>query len=196
MKQMLMRLNVFKFEIFDAGFTRTMGYIPYSAAGVGECFYAADIIKKKGENFRSWVDGWRTTAMVTEELAIRFEKSGSQAAAGRAYLRAWNYYRAAEFAVMPQGCEEQARLYGDSIRCLDQAFAYAVYHVEKITIPYEHTTLPGYFFKARADDTVPRATIILNGGGDGAGEEMFFIGGGPQALTCGHSSQLLQTVDR
>ncbi|CAG0927713.1 hypothetical protein TFLX_00574 [Thermoflexales bacterium] len=185
MKQMQLRLNIFKSEIFDAGISRTMGYIPFSAASVGECFYAAEIIKKHGETFKSWVSGWEATAILTEELAVGLEKASSLVAAGRAYLRAWNYYRAAEFAVMPQGSQEQAGLYRDSIRCLDLGLKYAPYHSEKAAIPYENTSLPGYFFKASGQDETPRATIILNGGGDGAGEEMFFIGGGPLALNYG-----------
>ena len=110
MKQMMVRLDVFKTEVFDAGFTRTMAYTPYSAASIGECYCAADLIKKRGETFGAWVTGWKETAMRTEDLAIGFEKEGNLVAAGRAYLRAWNYFRAAEFAVMPQGCREQAGL--------------------------------------------------------------------------------------
>ncbi len=182
MKQMMLRLNVFKSEVFDAGFTRAMGYTPYSAASVGECYYAANLIKTRGETFDAWVAGWKETAIRTEELASGFEKEGNLVAASRAYLRAWNYFRAAEFAVMPQGSQEQAGLYHDSIRCFDKALEHGPYHGEKIAIPYESTTLPGYFFKTSGHDSEPRATIVLNGGGDGAGEEMFFIGGAHRRL--------------
>ena len=166
------------------GFTRAMGYTPYSAASIGECYYAADLIKKRGETFGAWVTGWKETAMRTEDLAIGFEKEGSLVAAGRAYLRAWNYYRAAEFAVMPQGSQEQAGLYRDSIRCLDKGFEYGRCCCEKIIIPYESTTLP-VFSRLAPQDGKPRTTIVLNGGGDGAGEEMYFLAGAPQALDYG-----------
>ena len=86
---------------------------------------------------------------------------------------------------MPQGRQEQDGLYHDSIRCLDKGLEHAPYHSEKIAIPYESTTLPGYFFKASGQDSEPRATIVINGGGDGAGEEVFFMSGGPQALEYG-----------
>jgi len=185
MKQMMMRLNVFKSEVMDAGITRAMGYTPYSAASIGECFYAADFIKKRGETFSAWVEGWKEIAKRTEELALSFVSDGNLVGASRTYLRAWNYYRAAEFAVMPQGSREQTELYRDSIRCLDNGFRHATYYSEKIAIPYESTTLPGYFFRANQESDKPRATIVLNGGGDGAGEEMFFIGGGPQGLDYG-----------
>ena len=40
-----------------------------------------------------------------------------------------------------------------------------------VAIPYERTTLPGYFFRADGDDR-SRATVILLGGCDGTAEEM------------------------
>ena len=82
MKQMMVRLNVFKSEVFDAGFTRVMGYTPYSAASIGECYYAADLIKKRGESFDAWVMGWKEMAMRTEDLALGFEKDGDVVASG------------------------------------------------------------------------------------------------------------------
>ena len=47
---------------------------------------------------------------------------------------------------------------------------------EVLEIPYEGTTLPGYFFRA-ADDGRPRATVILTGGYDGTVEELYFFNG-------------------
>ena len=47
---------------------------------------------------------------------------------------------------------------------------------ELLEIPYEGTTLPGYFFRA-ADDDRPRATVILTGGYDGTVEELYFFNG-------------------
>jgi dienelactone hydrolase len=44
---------------------------------------------------------------------------------------------------------------------------------EILEIPYEDTTLPGYFFRA-VDDDAPRATVILTDGYDGTVEELYF----------------------
>ena len=57
MKSLIARPNVFKDETLDFEFCRAMGYAPYSAASIGECFYAADQIKKHGETFAVWVVG-------------------------------------------------------------------------------------------------------------------------------------------
>ncbi len=45
---------------------------------------------------------------------------------------------------------------------------------EVLRIPYEGTTLPGYFVRASADDT-PRAPVLLTGGYDGSCEELYFF---------------------
>jgi pimeloyl-ACP methyl ester carboxylesterase len=47
---------------------------------------------------------------------------------------------------------------------------------EIIQIPYEDTSLPGYFFRAAGDGT-RRATVILTNGYDGTAEELYFANG-------------------
>src|SRR6266542_2579608 len=45
--------------------------------------------------------------------------------------------------------------------------------IEILRIPYENTTLPGYFIKADASNTT-RKTLLCTGGYDGTCEELFF----------------------
>ncbi|MEO6116403.1 MAG: alpha/beta fold hydrolase, partial [Pseudolysinimonas sp.] len=45
-----------------------------------------------------------------------------------------------------------------------------------VEIPYAGTTLPGYYFRAAADDTL-RPTMILVNGYDGTAEELYFTNG-------------------
>lgn len=46
--------------------------------------------------------------------------------------------------------------------------------IEPISIPYEKTTLPGYFLKADNSDT-QRKTLIITGGYDSPAEELYFF---------------------
>jgi pimeloyl-ACP methyl ester carboxylesterase len=185
MRSMILRPNMFKSELFDVQFFRTMGYTPYAAASIGECYHAAHQVKKRGEGFEAWTGAWAETAARTEEAARRFDAEGNAIGASAAFLRAWNYYRCAEAHTMPQGSEEHARLYADSLRCFDESLANAAFLAEKVAIPYEGTSLPGYFLKPRDAGERPRPTIILNGGGDGAGEELIFLCGAPHGLDYG-----------
>lgn len=47
---------------------------------------------------------------------------------------------------------------------------------EILKIPYQDTTLPGYFFRVDEDPT-PRPTLVLLGGYDGTAEELYFFNG-------------------
>ena len=47
---------------------------------------------------------------------------------------------------------------------------------EILQIPYESTTLPGYFFRPGPENQ-PRPTVILTGGYDGTAEELYFSNG-------------------
>jgi len=49
---------------------------------------------------------------------------------------------------------------------------------EPVQIPYERTTLPGYFYKVDNSGR-PRPTIIFFGGFDSSIEELFYYGGAP-----------------
>ena len=46
--------------------------------------------------------------------------------------------------------------------------------VEVIQIPYESTTLPGYYFKNVTAHDSPRPTLIAMTGFDGTAEELYF----------------------
>jgi len=46
---------------------------------------------------------------------------------------------------------------------------------EAVEIPYEGTTLPGYFYRVDDSDT-PRPTLIITGGFDSILEELYFFG--------------------
>ena len=58
--------------------------------------------------------------------------------------------------------------------------------VEIVQIPFEGTTLPGYFFKAADEAGVRRATVIGLGGYDGTAEEVYFYFAAP-ALARGYN---------
>jgi alpha-beta hydrolase superfamily lysophospholipase len=65
--------------------------------------------------------------------------------------------------------------YDRSVECFRQAAALFTVPVQPVEIPYENTTLPGYFYPA-ADSAVPRPLVIIHTGYDGTAEEMHFQG--------------------
>lgn len=146
----------FSDELFDAQFTRALAYARYGGADIGECFETA---KRIGEvDVDLWYREWLATAE-------RTEKAG-------AYLRASNYYRTAGLFLLSKPVDDRLR---HSTAKQTETFREGMPSPpEVLAIPYEDTTLPGYFF--RASDS-PGPTVILTDGYDGTVEELYFASG-------------------
>jgi dienelactone hydrolase len=98
---------------------------------------------------------------------------GQRVSAREAYLRASNYNRTAEFFL--QGNQADPRIlstWESSRETFRQAIKLMDTPVEQVLIPYEGTALTGYFY--RPDEAQkPRPTLIVHGGYDSIGEELY-----------------------
>jgi pimeloyl-ACP methyl ester carboxylesterase len=84
----------------------------------------------------------------------------------------------------------QLEMYKHHRSCFRQAAMLFDPPIETVTIPYENgKTLPGYFMRASADG-VPRATVMILGGGDSTCEELYDFGGGAAAVRRGYNAFL------
>lgn len=170
-----MTLRVVKDELMDAQVLRAVGVAPYGGSDVGECLETARRIS--GTDLDSWHDEWIATARAAAGLAEAAEAQGRRETARLAHLRASSYYRTA--GVMLMGAPTDPRLVAANARQTEtfrRGAALMELPPEILEIPFEDTTLPGYFFRA-ADDDRPRATVILTGGYDGTVEELYFFNG-------------------
>ncbi len=159
--------------LLDAQLLRTVGAAPYDGADLGECLQAARAVK--GASLDSWHDVWTALADRVHGLADTEQAAGHLESARRAYLRASTYYRTA--GVMLFGLPVDPRLVMSNRRqteAFQRAAALMTPPAEVLRIPYEGTTLPGYFLRAGSDDTA-RATVVLTGGYDGTCEELYFF---------------------
>ncbi|QBD76053.1 alpha/beta fold hydrolase [Ktedonosporobacter rubrisoli] len=162
---------VFKNETFSFEFLRVLGSSIYGGADISECFTTAARIKDK--DFESWYQEWSATAARIERLADDCLERGHGVSAREAYLRACNYYRSAEFFLHIEPDDPRAaETYAKSLRCFRQALPLLPFPGEEVRIPYEGTTLPGYFFRADASHE-PRPTLIWHTGYDGTAEEIY-----------------------
>jgi hypothetical protein len=118
---------------------------------------------------QSWVTAWQGLAARITRIADEAQAAGHRVSAREAYLRASVYHA----AVLPSvdGIEDPEPVlqaaFGEHRRCFEAYVALLDVPGEKVEIPYEGSTLPGYFF-APAADGVARPTLILNNGSDGA----------------------------
>jgi dipeptidyl aminopeptidase/acylaminoacyl peptidase len=166
---------LFTGPLFDAELLRTLSHACYGGADINECIATADRITE--DDFESWYKEWNQTAERAQALAEASLSACHGVSAREAYLRASNYFRTS--GVFLAGTPVDSRL----IRALDrqaETFRLAAELLtpafEPITVPYEGTTLPGYFIRA-AEGNEPRPTIIITGGHDSTAEELYFWNG-------------------
>lgn len=159
---------IFESRPFTFEFIRTLGYSVSGAADIGESIATAKRIQNN--DIYSWTKEWTATAKRLEALAEKFEGVSAK----EAYFRASNYYRTACFYLSAsKDRAESIALWEKSVACFQKGASHIPY-LSKIAIPYEGTTLPGYFLQANK----PRAPlVIIHSGFDGTKEELFFDGG-------------------
>ncbi|WP_145027011.1 S9 family peptidase [Paenibacillus sp. Y412MC10] len=161
---------VFNDQTFSFELLRTMSYAPYGGADIGECLATAYRIEEG--NLESWYAEWHRTASRMHGLADESLGRGNRISAREFYMRASNYYRTAEFFL--HGSPADPRIldtWGKSRSTFLKAMELSEVKMESASIPYEGTHLPGYFY--RVDDK-PRPTLIVHGGYDSTGEELYW----------------------
>jgi len=162
-----------KDDLLDAQVLRAVGAAPFGGADVGECLAAAGRVR--GDDLDSWYGAWAAAAARVREIAETAEAAGQRETARLAWLRVCTYERTA--GVMLLGPPLDERLVDSNARQTEafrRAGALMDAEPEWLEIPYEGTTLPGFFLRA-GDGR--RATVILTNGYDGTVEEMYFSSG-------------------
>ena len=178
---------VFQDPTFSLQLLRVIGETYYKAADVGECLSTAYRIKEG--DFESWHEEWLKTAKRIRKYADDSLAAGHKVSAREAFLRASNYYRVAEFLLMdPEDPRIQAT-WGVSKECFSKAARLFLPPFEPVEIPYERTTLPGYFYRVNENNDSSRAispTLIVHGGFDSTLEELYTSAAAP-ALERGYN---------
>jgi dienelactone hydrolase len=156
---------------FDYQLLRLMGEAPGGGADIGECLSTAARIAEG--DFESWHTGWLTTAQRLHAVADDALARGRIVSARETYLRASNYYRCAEFYLHGNPGDPRIRAtYDASMACFGEFNALSTPRADPVKIPYQGTTLPGYFYSALGADGVPRPALIAQTGYDGTQEEL------------------------
>jgi pimeloyl-ACP methyl ester carboxylesterase len=168
-----MRL-LYRDRLFDAQLLRTVGHSCYGGADIAECLATAHRIPET--NTSEWFTAWMALADRVRADAERSLLDGCTVNGRESFLRASNYYRNAYiflFGLSGEQDRELQRAYNLHRQSFRQAAALMDSPVEEVRIPYEQTSLRGYFLRADSSG-VPRSTLILNGGYDSTAEECYF----------------------
>jgi dienelactone hydrolase len=146
----------------------------YGGSLVGEVLAVAARIKPG--DYDSWHEAWNAIADRVAGEADDQLLRGHKVSARDGYLRASNYYRSSEFYLHGNPRDPRiAYAYRRSVDCYKACAALFDPPIEPVEIPYDGTTLPGYFHRPDRSSS-PRTTIVMHSGFDGSAEEMHFGG--------------------
>src|SRR5580704_1544701 len=156
---------------FDYQLVRAMGAEAYGGSAIGECLVTAKrIVDGDSESF---VSAWSAIAERVEGLGDESMKGGHAVSAQEAFLRACIYWKTAGFFLDHTDPRLMAT-WRKSRECFQLAGALFDPVIEPLLIPYENGKhLPGYFMRVDATNK-PRPTVMIMGGGDTTGEELYF----------------------
>src|SRR5215204_222079 len=182
---------VFQDPTFSLQLLRTIGETYYKGADIGECLSTAYRIKEG--DFESWHIEWLKTAKRINKYADECLVAGHTISAREAYLRASNYYRVSGFLLIDPDDPRIQTTWESSKKCFSNAAKLFSPSFEAIEIPYEGTTLPGYFYHVKDNsNTTPRPTLIVHGGFDSTLEELYTSAAAP-ALERGYNCLTFDT---
>jgi len=174
MKELKKKQYFFKHEGMNFDTIFALGRCQYGAADAGEVLSTAARIHDG--DFESWYREWSATAVRVREIADRCAGEGNTVSARSAYLRAANYYGAANNMV--DGSDDPSRVvptWKEHLACWNEFCSRLTPPAEKVEIPYEETPMPGHFFRP-AETGGPWPTIIFNNGSDGPNSAMWSSG--------------------
>lgn len=161
-----------------------LGRVYTGAADTGETLTTIDRIID-GDN-ASWAREWEATADRIAAIGDDSLRRGHRVSGRNALLRAATYYMAC--VVMADGCDEPetvlARTFAAYRRCWERYLGLLDNPPERLDIPYEGTTMPGWFFAAGGDG--PKPTLVVANGADGA-LSFLWPGHGSEAAARGYN---------
>ncbi len=151
-----------------------LGGCHYGAADAGEILATVECIPSG--DFEKWYQEWYAVGERMQGIAEQSASTGNHVSARKAFLRAATYFSAS--ALFIDGTKDPSRgvpAWKRHLACWEMFCSHMNPPAEKVSIPCEGLSMPGYFFrpdKARG----PRATIILNNGSDGPTSAMWTCG--------------------
>lgn len=162
---------LFQDDQFEFQVLRLLGETAYGAADIGEVIAAGRKIKEG--DYESWCKAWTETAKRLEAVGIGAYESGHFISARKAFLRASNYYRAAEFFLHENPDPEKiTALFQAGKSCFSRVMELNNPVIRSVEVPYGQTTLPAHYYQVSTGNEWKPVLILLTGF-DGTKEEFY-----------------------
>lgn len=153
----------------------TLYYLGASAFGGSEVAEVLETAKRVSDDTPElWSAAWQASAQRLLEVADASEARGHRLTAARAYFRSSTYLRAA-MHYYPDPHDPDLKPLAEAAVARFTKFMERVYptNSEVLEVPYEGTTLIGYYFRGAAPGT-KAPTIIAHSGRDAWAEDLLY----------------------
>jgi pimeloyl-ACP methyl ester carboxylesterase len=161
----------FKNEQMNFFFVGVMGADVFGGASFGEMYYVAGKIKDGDTN--SWIDAFGEIAASAREQGERLLAGGYRESARQAFLRAANYYYAADHYASNRHPKYMSN-WEQGLECFHKAAALFARPIEVLEYELDGRKLNAYFIPAVG---TPKGTVLAMSGFDGTPEHLYFTCG-------------------
>ena len=153
-----------------------LGSAGYGSSEVGEMSVAVDATNAAGPGVASFSNAFRSVADQVSQSAHAALRAGRPVTARSRFLRAAEYYAQSLFFVLGTDDPGSERdLFATMRDNWEKAGKLFDPRIEKVRIPYQRSSMPGYFL--RPDNSGRRRpTVIVNNGSDGQSIEIYPFG--------------------
>jgi hypothetical protein len=160
----------FQDDDFRLGLETVLGSCYRQAADIDEVL--ATVRRIADGDSDSWLHEWSRTAGSVWRAGVEAERAGCRVTALAHHRRAATYYAAALHRVLHSSePERQLGLWRRQHACWERVVDLAA--GERIVIPYEGSTLPGFFFPAPGAAGERRPVVVINNGSHEATSQMW-----------------------
>ena len=151
-----------------------LGFSYYGAGNAGKLFATAAQIKDG--DFASAFEAFHAAGVEARGWAQDAATKGRRVSARDAWLWAGNYFHTAwRFLDAAQQPDRLLPVWQEAHAAWNEATVLFHPAVDKVQIPYETTTLSGWFLRA-GESRIRRPLVILNNGADGSELSMYVLG--------------------
>lgn len=170
-----MKPTFFRNEDNEFKFLSVLGMAHYKFADIGELLAIRDMTDEADAS--SFVKAYLQWAESRKAIAGDCARKARLFSARDAYLRASTYYFAATYYLDQAGMADRfPELFKNHRDCWKMAAVLMDFKYEEFSIPYENTSLAGFFISHKNDNS-PRPLCIFNNGSDGSILDVWTSGG-------------------
>ena len=169
------------FQYFPSQFMWSQGVmsaiemIPFGAAAMGEIDQVGQRLRERIGDNEAWCEEWAAMGGKMEARARAQAALGHELTAGTYFLHAATYFGYGE-RYLHMG-ERKLQVYGSCLSNFAEGMKRRHPRAERVSIPYEGTTLPAWFMPAEGTAGKPAPTVVFFNGLDGTKEVGILYGG-------------------